>query len=66
MYMYALCSLHASSAVNANDLAIDPLAVLGGKEANDTGNVDGLADTVHWGPGSGVLNKLLATCTHTA
>jgi hypothetical protein len=28
---------------------------LGGEEADDAGDVDWLADTVHWGPGSGVL-----------
>jgi len=40
-------ALHASSAVNANDLAVDPLAVLGSEEANNAGTVDGLADALH-------------------
>ncbi len=48
-------SLHAGGTVNANDLAVDPLAVLGREEADNAGDVDGLADTAHRGPGSGVL-----------
>ena len=48
-------TLHAGGAVNANDLAVDPLAVLGCEEADNTGNVDRETDTAHWGPGSGVL-----------
>lgn len=50
-------SLHASSAVNANDLAIDPLAVLRSEEADDAGDVDRLADTLHWRPSFGVLRR---------
>jgi hypothetical protein len=47
--------------VNANDLSVDPLAVLGGEEANNTGNVDGLANTVVWRPCSGVnINLVVA------
>ena len=51
--------LHAGGTVNANDLSVDPLTILGGEEADDTGNVDWLTDTVHWGPGGGVLVDLL-------
>lgn len=51
--------LHAGGTVNANDLAVDPLTVLGGEEADDTGNVDWLADTGHWGPGGSVLVDLV-------
>jgi len=52
-------SLHAGGTVNANDLAVDPLAVLGRKEAYNAGNVDGLANTAHWRPSSGVLVDLV-------
>jgi len=48
-------ALHAGGTVNANDLAVDPLAVLGSEEADDAGNVDGLADAVERRPGFGVL-----------
>lgn len=51
----ALSSLHACGAVDADDLAVDPLAVLRGEEADNAGDVDGLADAVHGGPSSGVL-----------
>ena len=46
---------HASSAVDANDLAIDPLAVLGRQEAHDTSDIDGKADTVERRPAGSVL-----------
>jgi hypothetical protein len=39
-------ALHASSTVNANDLSVNPVTVLGGKEADDAGNVHWLANTV--------------------
>jgi len=52
-------SLHAGGTVNANDLAVDPLTVLGGEEADDAGNVDGLANTLHGRPGLGVLVDLV-------
>lgn len=52
-------SLHASGTVNADDLAVDPLTILGGEEADDAGNVDGLADTLHGRPGLGVLVDLV-------
>lgn len=38
--------LHACSTVNAEDLAVDPLAILRGEEADNAGNVDGETDTV--------------------
>lgn len=50
--------LHASSAIDANDLAVDPLAVLGREEAHDAGNVDGETDAVEGRPGGGVLDRL--------
>lgn len=54
--VFLLLLLHASGAVDAEDLAVDPFSVLGGKEADHSCDVDGLADTVHGGPGGGVLN----------
>jgi len=39
--------LHASGTVNADDLAVHPLAILRGEEADNPCNIDGLADTVH-------------------
>lgn len=48
-------SLHTGSTVDANDLSVDPLAVLGRKEAHDAGNVDRETNTVKGRPGSGVL-----------
>jgi hypothetical protein len=42
------------TSVNADDLSVDPLAVLGGEEANNAGNVHGLSNTVVWGPCCGV------------
>jgi len=47
--------LHASSAVDAEDLAVDPLAVLGCEEADDTGDIDGETDAVERGPCGGEL-----------
>ena len=52
-------NLHAGCAVDAEDLADDPVAVLGREEADDTGNVDGLADTVARRPRLGVLVDLV-------
>jgi hypothetical protein len=40
--------------INANNLPVDPLAILGGEEANNAGNVDGLANAVVWRPCGGV------------
>lgn len=54
--------LHAGSAIDADDLAVNPLAVLGREEANNAGNVDGLADAVHWGPSGGVLLRTSVDC----
>jgi hypothetical protein len=52
-------ALHAGGAIDADDLAVDPLAVLGSEEANNAGNVDGLADALHGRPGLGVLVDLV-------
>lgn len=38
--------LHASSAVDANDLSVDPLAVLTGEETYDSSDIDGQANAV--------------------
>ena len=46
---------HASRAVNAKDLAVDPLAVLGRQEAHHAGDVDGETDTVEGRPAGRVL-----------
>lgn len=51
--------LHAGGTVNANDLAVNPLTILGGEEADNAGNVDGLANTLHGRPGLGVLVDLV-------
>jgi hypothetical protein len=51
--------LHAGSAVNADDLSVDPVTILRGKEADNAGNVDGLTDTVVGGPCAGVLIDLV-------
>jgi hypothetical protein len=51
--------LHAGSAVNADDLSVDPVTVLRSEEADDTGNVDGLTDTVVRRPCAGVLVDLV-------
>lgn len=51
--------LHAGSAVNANDLSVDPVTVLRGEEADDAGNVEGLTDTVVGRPCAGVLVDLV-------
>lgn len=53
-----LVHLHASSAIDANDFAVDPLTILGGQEGGDTGNINGHTDTVHGGPGGRVLVNL--------
>ena len=46
---------HASRAVNAKDLAVDPLAVLRRQEAHHAGDVDGETDAVEGRPAGGVL-----------
>ena len=51
--------LHAGSAVNADNLSVDPVTVLRGEEADDAGNVDGLTDTVVGRPCAGVLVDLV-------
>lgn len=52
-------ALHASSTVDAEDLSVHPIAVLRREEANDAGNIKGLADTVVGRPGAGVLIDLI-------
>lgn len=51
-------TLHASSTVNTNDLAVDPVTILGSEEADHTGNVNRLANAHVWRPGHGVLINL--------
>jgi len=52
-------SLHARCTIDANDLAVYPLTVLGSEEAHDAGNVQRLADAALRRPGSGVLVDLV-------
>ena len=47
IHMLAPNTLHTSSTINANDLAIDPFAILRCKEGGYTGNIDWHADSVH-------------------
>jgi len=54
-----LIILHASGSVDADNLAVYPLTVLGGEEGNNAGNVDGLTNAVVWRPGLGVLVNLV-------
>jgi len=51
--------LHAGCTVDTNDLAIDPLAVLRGEEADNASDVDWQTHAVHWRPGSGILVDLI-------
>lgn len=51
--------LHAGSAVNADDLSVDPVTVLRREEANNAGNIDGLTNTVVGRPCAGVLVDLV-------
>lgn len=51
--------LHAGSAVNTEDLSVDPLTVLRGEEADDAGDVDRETDTVEGRPGAGELVHLV-------
>jgi hypothetical protein len=43
-------ALHAGSSINTNDLSVDPVTVLGSKEADDARNVHWLSNTVVRGP----------------
>jgi hypothetical protein len=52
-------SLHASSTVNTNDLAVDPVTVFRGKEGDHAGDVYWLANTVDRRPCLGVLVDLV-------
>lgn len=54
--------LHACSAVDAEDLAVDPLAVLRSEEADDTSNVDGETNTVQGRPASSELEEEKSAC----
>lgn len=54
-------ALHTSSTVNANNLSVDPVTVLGGKEADDAGDIYWLANTVVGRPCAGVLIDLVVT-----
>jgi hypothetical protein len=51
--------LHASTAIDAKDLSIDPFSVLRRKEANGARNIERLADTVQGRPGTGILIDLV-------
>lgn len=51
------CTLHARTTINAQDLAVDPPAVLRGEETDDARNVDGKTDAVGRGPAGGVLES---------
>lgn len=44
-------------AVNTDDLAVYPLAVLGCQEADNTGDIDGKANTAERRPRGGVLRS---------
>ena len=50
--------LHAGCSIDADDFAVNPFAVLGGEEADNTGDVNWLTDTVHGGPSFGVLSQV--------
>jgi len=52
-------TLHTSATVNADDLAVDPFAILGCEEADDAGDIDGQTDTADGRPGGGVLVDLV-------
>ncbi len=49
--------LHHRMAVDTEDLAVNPSAVVRRQEAHDAGNVDGEADTAQRGPRSRVLEE---------
>ena len=53
--------LHASSTINAEDLSVHPVTVLGCEEANDTGNIKGLTDTLVRRPSAGILVDLIVS-----
>ena len=56
---FSLFHLHTSRAVNPNDLAVDPLAILRSEESSHARDVDRHADAVCGRPGRGVLVDLL-------
>lgn len=49
--------LHASGAVDAEHLAVDPLSILGRQEAHNAGDVDRQADAVQRRPRAGILEE---------
>jgi hypothetical protein len=55
----AINPLHASSTVNANDLAVHPVTIHGSEEADHTGDIDRLTNTVARRPCHGILVDLL-------
>jgi hypothetical protein len=50
---------------NSNDLAIDPLAVVGGEESNHASNVERLTNTLVRRPGGSILERELAFAIQT-
>jgi len=52
--------LHTSSSVNTNDLSIDPFAVLAGKEAYNSCNIDRESNSVQRTPCFSILGERLA------
>ena len=53
------CSLHTSTAIDTQHLAIDPFAILAGQEAHDASNVNGQTDAMQGRPSSSKLVHLL-------
>jgi hypothetical protein len=51
--------LHTRGTIDTDNLAIDPVTILGCQEADNTGNVEGLANTAARRPGSRVLVDLV-------
>lgn len=52
-------NLHACGAINAENLSIDPLAILRSEERDNAGDIEGLTDTPQGRPGGGILVNLL-------
>lgn len=48
---------HTGSTIDAEHLSIDPLAILRGQEADNSGNVDGETDTGKRRPSCGILHR---------
>jgi len=47
--------LHTGAAINAENFAVDPLAVLRRQEADHPSNVNRQADSVYWRPPGSIL-----------